>query len=116
MLHVMGTCPPALPGGGFRPFWHLHHPALHAAQLVRHLLQVAWGCGVPCACGAGCAPQSLPLVFAPSRMIQNSFVDMENMFELFHEEQEVGGPLLSPLPGMTPRPCPGAEAASPSIR
>lgn len=31
-------------------------------------------------------------------MIQNSFVDMENMFELFHEEQEVGATFLDPAP------------------
>lgn len=31
-------------------------------------------------------------------MIQNSFVDMENMFELFHEEQEVRGLHPEPAP------------------
>lgn len=34
-------------------------------------------------------------------MIQNSFVDMENMFELFHEEQEVRG--LHPRSPARPR-------------
>lgn len=65
VLNVMGKCPPAFLGGGFCPFWHLHHPALHTAQLVWHLLQVTCGCGVPCACGAGCAPQTLLLVSVP---------------------------------------------------
>lgn len=72
--------------------------------------------GAWCVWGRVCSPKPPLWSLPPSRMIQNSFVDMENMFELFHEEQEVGGPLLSPLPGMTPHPCPGAEAASPSIR
>lgn len=36
-----------------------------------------------------CSPKYFPMIFT-LRMIQNSFVDMENMFELFNEEQEVG--------------------------
>lgn len=43
-----------------------------------------------------CSPKPFPLVFALFRMIQNSFVDMENMFELFHEEQEVGATFPEP--------------------
>lgn len=31
---------PSLPGRGFCPVRHLHHPAVHAAQLVWNLLQV----------------------------------------------------------------------------
>lgn len=61
--------------------------------------------------GQGVLPKPFPLLFAPpSRMIQNSFVDMENMFELFHEEQEVGASFLSPLPGTVPGAEAGAEA------
>lgn len=43
-----------------------------------------------------CSPKPFSLVFALCRMIQNSFVDMENMFELFHEEQEVGATFPGP--------------------
>lgn len=49
-------------------------------------------------------------------MIQNSFVDMENMFELFHEEQEVGAtfPDAAPWHGpvVLPRGGAGSEAVS----
>lgn len=49
-------------------------------------------------------------------MIQNSFVDMENMFELFHEEQEVGATFPDLVPWHGPVILPwgqaGSEAAS----
>lgn len=95
-LAVTDTSPLSPPGGGLCPVWHLHHPALHTTQLVRDLLQVtlglAGGPGVPLPMGAWvgmCSPKHFPMIFT-LRMIQNSFVDMENMFELFNEEQEVG--------------------------
>lgn len=56
--------------------------------------------GCPVHVGQGVLPKPFFWSLSPSRMIQNSFVDMENMFELFHEEQEVGALLLTPLPGM----------------
>lgn len=71
-LVVMGTSPLSLPGGGLCPLWHLHHPALHAAQLVWDLLQVMLGAagvpGVPLPIGTWvgmCPSETFPLVFAP---------------------------------------------------
>lgn len=55
--------------------------------------------GVPFSMGdwvGMCSPKPFFLAFALFRMIQKSFVDMENMFELFDEEQEVGATFLGP--------------------
>lgn len=58
--------------------------------------RAAWGLsshhGAPGLRYATPSPSSQSLL--PSRMIQNSFVDMENMFELFDEEQEVSATFL----------------------
>lgn len=55
--------------------------------------------GVPLSVGDWfdtCFSKSFSLVFALFRIIQKSFVDMENMFDLFHEEQEVGATFPGP--------------------
>lgn len=55
--------------------------------------------GVPLSVGDWvdmCSPKPFPLFFALFRMIQKSFVDMENMFELFHEDPEVGATFPGP--------------------
>lgn len=59
-------------------------------------------------------PNTSPWSLPPSRMIQNSFVDMENMFELFHEEQEVGATCVEPWhsPAVLPWGWAGSEATS----
>lgn len=81
---------PSLPGWGFCPVRHLHHPAVHTAQLVRNLLQVRTI--VPlCSTWQSVVyrPVVTPSVSFFCRMIQNSFIDMESMFKLFEEEEEV---------------------------
>ena len=56
--------------------------------------------GVPLPMGAWvrmCSPNPSLWSSLPTRMIQNCFVDMENMFELFNEEQEVGAIFPGPV-------------------
>lgn len=71
-LSVMDTFPLSLPGGGLRPLWHLHHPALHTTQLVRDLLQVTPAAvrvpGIALLMGTWvrtCSPKPFPLNFSP---------------------------------------------------
>ena len=85
---------PFLPGWRFCSLWYIHHPTVHPPQLVWNLLQVR----EEIHCGQLYhRKQSVCFIvvngwlyfFFYFRMIQNSFIDMESMFKLFEEDEEV---------------------------
>lgn len=93
---------PLLVGWRFCSLWHLHHSALHSSKLVWNLLQVTYIHQVHNKCSNKKLRKNLELVWFLRydwftlyfvafccRMIQSSFIDMESMFKLFEEEEEV---------------------------
>lgn len=96
-----------LPGWRLRPLWHLHHPTVHSSELVWNLLQVRLkrrgrpptlqymrrvANRPPSGRSENASSRSVWLIYCwclLCRLIQSSFVDMENMLALFTEQSEV---------------------------